>query len=318
MAKVGNIMARHNGANVAVADIYDSKISSSRLTFTDSNTLCAVRVDDVQGVIGETSYQPIYYKNNTETSALDYITADNAKYDFALEFNAADYNFLSAGPSFIGGSSYWCEGWFWVDTTADSDSGTFFSYAARSGANVQLIRSMGYSYTKENGVVIPKINTYDVPTGTLDSPVHIAYQWIYKNNSGGAVKTHYYYCNGQLLYSNATSTTSYWISGTIDGVLLGVYQKSTHSTSGNYYVVSRIGPYLTGSVSEFKMSKGIKYSGDNFTPPSVSLVSANCTVGGNIPIRHNNTTYYAPLVTTANQPCIAVRHNNQTYYTVRS
>lgn len=55
-------------------------------------------------------------------------------------------------------------------------------------------------------------------------------------------------------------------------------------------------------------------------PKRLLAPTGGLPVGGNLPIRHNNQTYYAPLISDANyksSPCIAVRHNNQTYYTVK-
>ena len=319
--EVAALNTYHNGASYSVAELYDDEIAEYKKSFIE-NARGAVHFDTDTGIVAEitkintATLNPQFYANGSVVADVTpYVTTEHAKFDYALQFSASNKNYL-ANPVFgpIAGRAYTMEGWFYVDTTADSDTGTLFSYMATSGNNPQAIRSVIYSYNKENGVVKPKLNDIDVAAGTFDAPFHIAHIW--RGNAIGHVN----FCNGKHFQTIAYKGTDYWANSksSIGGVYIGVNQKST-SGSGNYYVVSNTTPYFTGYCSEFKVITGALYTAD-FTPPNKSSVWAKIPVEGNVAFKSASGTLYAPLSSDATYktpPCLNVRHNGTNYFAIK-
>ena len=331
MAKVGDLKAYHDGTSYSVAELYDEEVSTIQKSSIE-NARGAVHFDTDIGVVLEvktknsSTLAPKFYKNGSAVADVTpYVTADHAKFDYALKFNASEKNYLaSTNFSAQGGKGYTMEGWFYVDTTADSDTGTLFSYSTNSGSNPQAIRKVSYSYTKENGVVKPKLNNVEVDEGTFDAPFHIAHIW--RGNAVGHVN----YCNGKHFQTQAASGSGYWAStgSTVSGAYIGVDQKSTRSNVGNYYTVSITTPYFTGYCSEFKVTNAAVYGAistspyyvTTFTPPTKSVVWGKIPVEGNVGLKTASGIVYAPLssdVTYKSPPCLNVRHNGANYFTVK-
>lgn len=289
--KVGSVMARINGANVAVGDIYDQKLfaQSTPTEYVDSDTYVLFRADDY-GVFGEECGNSFEIKN-PQYSAVE-----------THEYQNSDNYFIHVSNT----SRVWvtldCTDFF---TAAASQGytidGIFYYPASRYNRYQRLIEFSYYpvnikSYgTSANLQVAATFLTNSTTTVTLDNdifaqPFHFAFV-----HYGGTIKVYF------------------------NGVLKCTKTAAIRNKNNNLLTVGNVD--TTGTTSDIscaflRLSTGQRWT-ENFTP-NFGTVIRGFSKPYCLAIRHNNQTYYAPLVTTNNPPCIAVRHNNQTYYTVRS
>lgn len=290
MAKVGNIMARHNGANVAVADIYDQKLfaQSTPVEYVDSDTYFLFRA----GADGQ----------------------------FADECNNFTYE--------IKNSQY---------STVDTHDDNFFIHMSNTSRfYVTLDDTDMFDSMKENGYSVDGIFYY--PQNTFNRYQRlIQLRYIYVNIKSYGNSASLQVGNSSVVNSTETITLDndifaapFHFACIHQEATMSMYFNGVHKKNFSYQIKNAMGSAekiwsvgnqsLVTSTSDiscalFRLSEGLRWT-DNFTPSFANVLYGFSS--RNIPIRHNNTTYYAPLVTTANKPCIAVRHNNQTFYTVRS
>lgn len=291
--KVGSIMARINGANVEVADIYDQKITVENPPdeYVDSDTYILFRANDY-GNFDEECGNSFEIKNSqySAVETHEYLNSDN--YFIHVSNTSRVWISLDLTDFFTAASSqgYTIDGIFYYP------SGRYNRYQRliEFGYYPVNIKSYGSSANLQVAANYMSVG-YATTTATLDNsifaqPFHFAL-------------VHY---NGSMaVYFN--------------GVKKCIKSAAIRNKGNNLLTVGNTD--TNGSASDIscaflRLSVGRRWS-DNFTPDFSSVLRGfrkpYC-----LDICHNNQTYYAPLVAVKQPPCIAVCHNNQTYYTVRS
>lgn len=299
MAKVGNIMARHNGANVAVADIYDQKVTISEIIpnydVDDRPAFLNVHFDPVEGVIDDCGNTAEFVNQNS----LVEISTNHAVCDYSAHFSNKAFVFVTfSSPVAIGETDFTFDGWFYKDTTSTVTQTWLFTPHQGGYSCYAYIRKKTSSTVevavKLGGVLSGSSRSATISSDFLNSPFHFAYVYTISDTYN------YVFINGDLIFRTklANSATNKMYSFRICSNSITPADNS-------------IDVYC----SWFRYSRFARWT-ETFVPPVYSTVAGN----GYLPVYHNNQSFYAPLVTAPYKqpPCIAVRHNNQTYYTVRS
>ena len=287
MAKVGSIKAYHDGAAYDVADIYDQKISlsTSPTDYADSDTVIFFRSDDSGNFYFDGDSSSSYQIQNDETSYVE-----------THEVSGADVYFLHCATTSR----------IFFDFTAPDISNGYsidgvFYYPQNKFNRVQRLIQLGNWCINIKSYSTATVRLYAPPTSVNQSvnvdnnifaqPFHFA--MIHKSDNNMAL-----YLNGSRVMSVGVNKT--WANAT----RISVGNSSTTDSASDI------------SCAFLRYSTRLHYT-DNFTCNLSDYVYC-IRSKGYIPIRHNNQTYYVPLIAAKTPPCIAVRHNNQTYYTVRS
>ena len=322
MAKVGSIKSYYDGAAYDVADIYDSKST----VVSNASPLILAHFNST-GVVDDCGNSWDIVNKDTSTYTLtSYLNTEQAKYGYAFHPQGFDKVYCESAVNIdLANKDFTVEFWHYTEllNNGDQAGNKIFSlfgstaytvpsisvsiYQSASGyAWVQFIcRPNGKSYISAPLVNADKNLTFSKFFNRMN---HLAFSY---NKS---TKIIYCFVNGALLKSFSTGTV---ISGNASAL------KFTRARIGSSYIYTSnnvgnndVSPF-GGAVSELMFRTNFAYPESGFDVPT-SQLQAEIPVTGNIPIRHNNTTYYAPLIAAKTPPCLAVRHNNQTYYTVRS
>lgn len=323
MAQTGTIYGYHDGATYSLANIYDERLSE----YNEQNTLYLFHFDGTEGCIDVgnlwnsrsnlrinliyNNANHFYTSNSADTNNLanlktdmvNFISTENAKFDYALQFNKTNKNSLLFSQNGIFGfydygNAFTIEMWVAIQPTLSSETGRLYSVKIANASSGQslLTHIVNYAYSNSNNIVVPKILDVELPSETFNAPFHFA-EVI--SNYGRDIKT---FVNGSLI---KTSTSSHSTANAVY-IYLGTIQISDKSVPGNV------------TLSELRFSKGSWYT-DNFSVPTAPL-TATLPVPANMLIRHNAANHYIPLTTsTANTsaPYIAVRHGNTNFYTLK-
>ena len=316
--KVGSIMARHNNANVEVAGIYDSKQTSKRVsTMNAGDDVCCLHFDATNGFVDDA--------NNTYWGIAD---SDTANYEINSEgvFTALDGStstgVRAATPSIfnIGSTDFTIDGYYYIDESKLTSTSVQFWYFGNGSHNAKTGICLALGFVKSG-------------TNGSNSYIGVTYGRLKTNNGTYAP------ANAGIFYFDCATLFNRWFH------LACTYQMSTSELKifldGEPKVAKGLASYSNrvfspavavgvGTVTNVANSAGLSCSmfryceflrwTETFVPPQINFEGVDVNVTGNLPIRHNNQTYYAPLISDANyksSPCIAVRHNNQTYYTVK-
>jgi len=289
--KVGSIMTYSGGTSYDVAGIYDGKITLKRKYQYDiTDTADAeffVHFSPENGIIDECGNDwTINYATNLAT-----ISSNNAALDYSIYFQNQSNATFTKTMTFAD-TDFTIDGWFYYDYVGINTQRAWIFQ--KGGTNCLCnVRNTGSTREVTFAYAGTIWRTTDVPD-VFDDTFHLSH--VYTKESINGLRNRIF-INGNMVLSNNNvltpiTVTSAQIAGT--GSLNNIY------------------------CSLFRYSKIARWT-DNFIPAE-SYSNITIPVTGYIPIRHNNQTYYVPLISNANYkqtPCIAVRHNNQTYYTVK-
>lgn len=325
MSQVGTIKGYHDGATYSLANIYDENLAQ----YNEASTVFVFHFDTSEGCIDEANlwndsgssvsiicatvndsktyyptrsgYTSLKTFDDLKTAILPFVTSENAKFDYALQFSSSsakrfEFDFSGYQRYYFGaGGVFTFEMWHSFPPTLSRDTGLLWrifignNYIGKS----LLTHDVNYSYADN----IPKILGVELPANTFNAPFHLA---EVLSNYGKTINT---FVNGSLI---KTST-------------------STHSTASSSFIqISRIyiGNALgfEGALSELRLSKSTqpRYT-NNFSVPTEPF-SATIPVQGNMLIRHNGANSYIPLTSNKSNtstPCLAVRHRNTNYYAIK-
>ena len=293
MAKVGSIKAYHDGAAYDVADIYDEKkisvkpMRNSSLESADSDTV----------VFFYTTADGQYVEETGATVKMIYPASQTMDIHPVGDYN--NYFVHCSGRSRINitFNVFRCSTGLTLD-------GVFY-YPPDTFNRLQRLIQVGalgltnmFSYGDVNCFTptgVEATQKADVTSDTFASPFHFAFTYT--------PNTIYIFVNGVKSYeysANVVNINSVWVGNS-------AYSDSNGANSDI-------------SCSFLRVRKRCVWTDSFEVPFPAAPPQTQIPIAGNIPIYHNNQTYYAPLVTEAykQSPCLAVRHNNQTYYTVRS
>ena len=299
MAKVGSIKTYHDGAAYDVADIFDQKQNSYTKTSFDTTDATVLLYPKPPDQLIEVCGNIVLAARPSDT---DLVTTEHAKFDYAFH---TTYNYATTSRPFVFGTTdFTIDGWYYLDLNVANNFTTFFSFCADNTLNAsRKVLSCAYNkntkkFQMQHGRADSvQLYTNEFSDELFNSPFHLAVAFTKTTTNGVRRRL---FVNGELAVSDNASNSYMNFTGLINCMIGG-------SSSG-----SVLGLYT----SMWRYSKIARWT-ENFTPPSDVFQSINTSIVGDIPIRHNNQTYYAPLVTANNPPCIAVRHNNQTYYTLK-
>ena len=324
MSQVGTIKQYHDGATYSLADIYDENLAQ----YNEASTVFVFHFDTSEGCIDEanlwnnsastititlvtvnssrmyhtSSYTSLRNFNDLKTDVLPFVSSENAKFDYALQFSSSStkrvlFTLNGASRYFFGaGGVFTLEMWFAFPSTLSSNTGMLWSIGIGNpytGKDL-LMHTVNYSYADN----IPKVLDVELPANTFNAPFHLA---EVLSNYGKTINT---FVNGSLI---KTST-------------------STHSTASSGYIqianiaISNTTVGCEGALSELRLSKSTqpRYP-NNFAVPTEPF-SATIPVSKNLLIRHNGANCYIPMTTdksNTSTPCLAVRHGKTNYYAIK-
>ena len=315
MSQVGTIKGYHDGASYNLADIYDEKLITIEKTADLTNAQCVYSFDSTT-----TGVNTFFANKKKCTDFTSWISTENAKFDYALQFKGTEYIIVPGGASSNVNIPANCEskieGWFFVDTSADSDEGTFLShqyidyrYASNGYSDYYNIN---YKYVKNGDKISFYIRNVEF-TGDINFNEPLYLVWLSKKISG--TDTRWGYNNS--LYINGIECPSGGIYHPSNYYNVGAFRIGC-SYGGNVNAKTLTAPYFKGALSEFKIT--VPLVDDNVTSAISSVKSTCIPADANMMIRHNNANCYVPLTTDkslTSTPCLAVRHNNTNYYAIK-
>ena len=290
MAKVGSIKTYHNGSAYSMADIYDSQliVNNYPTENVDSDTYILYRANSSGDFIEE--YNNAAQVQNPSYAATELLTVNNKDSYFMHVSNTARVSCTIDTDTGIAdkitADGYTVDGVFYYPQNKYNRKQRLieFSYFpininSYSSASVQCGVSYSSSLTK---------------SATIDNSIFAApFHFAFTHNTSNTIK----------LYFNGVAKLTLTASRSLGNNILNIGNKA----GGDAFDIS---------CAFLRFRTGVHWT-DNFTfNPSTALYGFDKPYCVNI--RHNNQTYYAPLVTTKQAPCLCVRHNNQNYYTVNS
>ena len=348
MAKVGSIMTYHDGTSYEVGDIFDQKISK----FYDTKTEVLVHFTD-EGMVDECGNEWQYIHDNT-TDTMANVPVQDCMFNGAILSNSETFanegckmsNFTSGNivlekeMTFGGSEPFMIECWVRcndIPAVKNTYVGkSIWSFYDDNGKGFAISNHLncpagGFS----TGTACMTVNTFfggssqtltynfaDTKVSKNTGMRNLRYYNIYYKPSLNDIYCYVFFNTGSTITPSKVADAT-WRKQVINYVPEISLKKIT------IYGNNGFGHH--SDIAEFRITKGYNKP---FTVPSGVWGRMDCPTvpqhlfyptnglpaAGNIPIRHNNQTYYAPLISNTNfktSPCIAVRHNNQTYYTVK-
>ena len=285
MAKVGSIKAYHNGAAYDVADIYDEKVSvgTSPTESVDSDSVIFYRSNVYGNFVCLGNYTSCQIQNYENSSVETH------------DVNGADAYFLHCATT---------SRVFFDFTKPDNSNGYtidgIFYYPQNKFNRVQRLIEFGNWSINIKSYSTATLRCYCGSTSG-DKTVNIDNNIFAQPFHFALVQT----TNTISIYLNGTRVLSFgWAVRNATGTRITIANSATNSAASDM------------SCAFLRYSTRLHYT-DNFTVNFADYVFCKNSKGY-IPIRHDNQTYYVPLIAANNPPSLAVRHNNQTFYAVRS